>query len=521
MLASLLRLFRLGPPRKRYAVRSDSAEWLASLGLTSAHDFLNLPGVVVSGHVGRNVSRVRLGTTTAYLKREHRVRRRDRFRSWLDGFGWSSISAREAAVLRRLDEHGLPGPRWLAYGEADGQAFLLLEEAVNGVELRSLPVVDGELARRLGEIIAGIHVAGIDQPDLFAKHILVGGPIPAELGARCEVGAAAKTPSRPNGGEPDRVSSGRFWRGSERTLAQLAPGTDATGLAVGRQWLTILDWQRATVRRRVTRRQRVSSLASLRATALPDVLPESTWHCLVAVYLRAARNETAIDRWLTAIDLAAARMRRRKKIRSQRVPAGAAVNQELVRIGGETVCAVPELGLLFNDPAAVARVYDPANHGQPISLPDTRAGLLRVSRYVLPLARWLAVIRGKPWRSPELKIARLLFHLERHGIPAPKLQAYGQTVPRVAPAGSFVLFEPLAADPLRPEHETAALELLDRLHEAECRLIEVGRGGEPFGVIDGRIVIRDPTRVRLTRRLRRRHMEGGRASLRDFFRGLA
>src|SRR3954467_8971569 len=123
MPGSLLRLFRLSRRRGRCHIRSESRDWLETLGLRTARDFLALPGVVVSGHVGRNVSRVDLGGTTAYLKREHRVRVRDRFRSWLDGFGWSSISAREAAVLCRLDEHGLPGPKGLAYGEADGQAF--------------------------------------------------------------------------------------------------------------------------------------------------------------------------------------------------------------------------------------------------------------------------------------------------------------------------------------------------------------------------------------------------------------
>ncbi len=69
------------------AVRPTCADWLADLGLRSARDFLALPGVVVSGHVGRNVSRVQLGDTVGYIKREHQVRARDRFRSLMAGFG--------------------------------------------------------------------------------------------------------------------------------------------------------------------------------------------------------------------------------------------------------------------------------------------------------------------------------------------------------------------------------------------------------------------------------------------------
>src|SRR5215471_6840019 len=89
-------------PNAHCWVSPDHRDWLESLGLRAASDFLALPGIVVSGHVGRNVSRVDLGDMTAYLKREHRIRLRDRFRSWQDGFGWASLSAREAAVLGRL-----------------------------------------------------------------------------------------------------------------------------------------------------------------------------------------------------------------------------------------------------------------------------------------------------------------------------------------------------------------------------------------------------------------------------------
>ena len=105
------------------------------LGCRAPRDFLLMPGVVVSGHIGRNVSRVLFGDEPAYLKREHRVRLRDRLRSFLDGFGQASLSRREYLVIRRLREHGLPAPQLLANGEADGQAFLLLAQADGAVEL--------------------------------------------------------------------------------------------------------------------------------------------------------------------------------------------------------------------------------------------------------------------------------------------------------------------------------------------------------------------------------------------------
>ena len=102
MPVSAIQTFSLGRRGGRCTVRPECREWLASAGLRTASDFLALPGVVVSGHVGRNVSRVEIGPRTTYLKREHVVRHRDRFRAWRDGFGWACVSAREAAVGRGI-----------------------------------------------------------------------------------------------------------------------------------------------------------------------------------------------------------------------------------------------------------------------------------------------------------------------------------------------------------------------------------------------------------------------------------
>jgi hypothetical protein len=146
--------------------------------------------------------------------------------------------------------------------------------------------------------------------------------------------------------------------------------------------------------------------------------------------------------------------------------------------------------------------------------------MLRVRRSRLPLRRWWAALRGRAWRSPELRVARLLFHLERHGIPAPKMFAYGQTVPRMAPAGSFLLSEVVSAGPVGPGAELAVGKLLDRLHAAGCRLIDLGPAGEPFGVVDGRVVVSDITRLRLTKGPTRRQTAGDRARVAAYFRGL-
>jgi hypothetical protein len=453
-------------PVGRCWVRPDRRDSLAGLGLRFARDFLAMPGVVVSGHVGRNVSRVNLDGATAYLKREHAVRLRDRLRSWRDGFGWASMSAREAVILRHLEHHRLPGPRCLAFGEADGRGFLLVEAAKGAKELRALDPLTNELATRIGRTIARTHATGVDQPDLFAKHVLV---------------------------RPDDLA------------------------------VTILDWQRAVLWRRVPWSNRLRTLAALRATCPDGLCPDSTWDALMAAYLaEATRHEfggPAPDWFAGRVRQMADRLRDRKGIRSQRV-ATTSVTQELVRFGGETICAVPEFASFVGREMQPAILYDPAHDGRAIPLPTGRVGLLRASRYRLPFGRWLATLRGRSWRSPELKAARLLFHLERHGIPAPKLLAYGQTVPRWSAAGSFVLSDLPAAGPVGPADETGVRDLVDRLHAAGCRLTEMGPDGKPFGVADGRVVVREVSGLRLCRTLSRRRAEPDWRLVDSYFRGL-
>ena len=465
MLASLLPGWRTGHPAGRCWVRPDRRDWLTGLGLATARDFLSLPGVVVSGHVGRNVSRIDLGGTTAYLKREHRVRWRDRFRSWCDGFGWASMSAREAAVLARLEKHGLTGPMGLAFGEADGQGFLLVEAADGAMDLRTLGVVTGDLATRIGIAVARLHAAGIDQPDLFAKHFLV--------------------------------------RSDDWSL-------------------TILDWQRAVLRVRVRWPNRVRSLAALRATAPDGLFPDSVWDRLLSAYCtvvaRVGQTPTDPARFAAKVQFETNRLLARRGIRSQRA-GSAPVVQELVRFDGETVCAIPEVADLIGRDLPVAFLYNVARNGETVQLPCGRTGALRVGRYRHPFGRWWAALRGRSWRSPELQAARLLFHLERHGIPAPKLLAYGQTLPRFAPASSFLLSEPTPAAGLGPHDRQGARDLLDQLHAAGCVLTDLGAAGEPFGVIDSRVVIRDVSRLRLCKRLTRHRIAHDRSLIDAFVRG--
>ena len=152
-----------------------------------------------------------------------------------------------------------------------------------------------------------------------------------------------------------------------------------------------------------------------------------------------------------------------------------------------------------------------------VSLRDSRIATLRVRRYVNPVGRWFQAVRGKAWRSAELKTARLLFHLERHGIGAPRLMAYGQAVFGLS-AGSFVLADPPLADPIGPAHGPLLRDLFDRLHASGCVLAAGRMNASDFGVVAGRAVVVHPSGVRLCRSPSRRQIARVRTQLAAMFR---
>jgi hypothetical protein len=181
--------------------------------------------------------------------------------------------------------------------------------------------------------------------------------------------------------------------------------------------------------------------------------------------------------------------------------------QELVRIDGETVCVIPAIAREINHPEVIASLYDPASNGRTFRFRDGRSGILTVSRYRSPLSRWLAAIRGKSWRSRELRTARLLFHLERYAIKAPRLLAYGQSASGVANAGAFVLAEPREVRHPTAKDAASLRELLRRLHDHGCCLGGIGNRGEPFAMDGPVAAIGDIRFLRLNRRLSARRMQ--------------
>ena len=443
---------------------------LAALGLTSAEVLLDLPGEVVSGHPDRHVVRVELPGWggVLYLKRQHRVGWRERLRQRFAGFGWASRCGREAAVLRDLAAAGHPAPAWVAHGEdGRGRAFLLVEELAGAIELRRLlgdnalsPDDRARLAEHLGRAVAELHAAGFDTPDLTAKHVFV----------------------------------------NPATLA-----------------VTLIDWQSARRVRVLGTAARARALAALHASLADHLAGPKLRARFLWAYRRAGAASARFAVFACDIERRALRALERRGVRDQRQPTVTDGDPlRLVWLAGEAVCAIPEIAVGWPSPAVAAPFYAESGPAEArIRLADGRPAALIRGNSFAPLGRFMAWLRGKPWRSPGATLGRVLFHLQRYGIAAPRLLAFGQRTTGRATAEWFALHAPPAGRPLaeralRPGSASHGRDvfaqvgqLLRQLHDAGCRY----PNGPPLRVADGtgRVSVGAVRAVRLVRTITAAH----------------
>lgn len=430
------------------------AELFARLGLSTVSAFLDLPGEVVSGHPDRHVMRIELpGSPRAfYLKRQHVVGWREKLRNRLAGFGWVSRCEREAILLQQLEDARLAAPRWAAFGDYENRAFLLVEEVHDTIELRRLlsdnalsPNNRRALAAKLGRAVAAIHAAGFTTPDLTAKHVLV----------------------------------------NPRTLA-----------------VTFLDWQSTSRTGNVSDAARADAFGALNASLAESLASKRERIRVLQAYAHPAIVANTIPR-------ASAKHAKRRSVRDQLQPPSETNSQRLIWLAGEAVCAVPEAAAAWPRPAIAPPFYGFGSDGESQVRFAGRTATLVRGRASAPLGRLRAWLRAIPWRSPGVTIGRVLFHLERYGVPAPKLLAFGQRLTSATVAEWFALYESPPGVLLRRWRRTApsskcrtllplVLECVRRLHEAGCVLTDVGAA---FAVSEGRVLVADPRAVRIVRRV--------------------
>lgn len=478
-------------------------------GILDPDAILALPGISVSGHALRHVRRVVLDPATgqrAYLKVEERVRWKDRARAWLDGLGFASLSLREVRLLRMLENEGLPGPGWVAFGsDAAGRAFLVIPE-VPAIELGVYIAGDQDpwrrrrAAIRLGRALARMHAAGVNHPDLYAKHVLVD----------------------PETGEP-----------------------------------VLLDWQRSRRAPVVSFNARLRDLATLQATICAQLAGIDLRQALLRAYLRESRRRAgclwggffrpcreAYDpgdftreerHWLRHPDLerlAGARITditehllAKRHVREKRQAAAHPAGLDWTASpDGDLIVSSswPAEGLTPGSPAR--RTLEEALNRQSAAAESVLEPVrIDRDRPALLAARIVANAGNKansPWCSPEKKAANLWNRLHKHAVPGPRVLAVGRQALADGREASYLLLEPrpvtssladwlAATSPgsrTRQRVLTEAGAVVARVHAAGCGL---SREPHPLAVseengVDVVVVqpwgIRPPSRYRLAPR---------------------
>jgi tRNA A-37 threonylcarbamoyl transferase component Bud32 len=451
---------RLIPASRGWAeVHPRYRDAFAAARLMTAEALLLLKGEIVSGHPDRHVLRVTLPDgRIAYLKRQHGVTWRERLKQKLAGAGWVSRCEREGRLLRELEKKGLPAPQCVAFGEdGDNRSFVLIEELDGCTELRqllcdtALSLADRtHLAERLGQAVAELHTAGVTTPDLTAKHVFV----------------------------------------------------DPRSFAV-----TLLDWQNARLVKQVTTADRVKALAGLDASLAESLAGPRERLRMLWAYVRVCRRSgAALPRFgelVRAIQSSFAASLKRRSIRDQRNTSAA--EQRLVWLAGEAVCAIPEIAAEWPKTAVAPPFYHSESGSLSVRIGGKSATLIR-GRMFVPFTRLVAAIRGKPWRSPGTTIGRILFHLQRYGIPAPQLFAFGQRATSRVSAEWFALIEDVAGQPverfLASCDDTSRSEVTEQIAQLRKQLADAGctMRDEAFRVTEaGRVIVGDPTAIGFTR----------------------
>lgn len=412
------------------------------VGWDSVQSFLKWTGILVNLHRGRQVEQVSLPPRQSaeshrecsfFLKKETTVRWRDRFHNAWDGFGWCSTSVREAAIVKSAHAAGIGCPEVVAFGEHRRQAFVLLRDESDLTDLRVfLEAAQCErerqaVAEALGEHIAHLHNNGFDHPDLFAKHILVG-----------------------------RTASGfRF---------------------------CILDWARARRRKSVSWRCRRRQLAVLGAT-LHDSLASGRLRLrFLRAYRRTATQKMEalpLPRLADEIRGETDALRQRRSIRELGQRAIPAADQQFV--------SIPSPRLL------IVRSHFERFGGQ---LPDWliqagEGGPTEVLESTIPSGFQFHGWPGSSFEMTMPPLAHVLFHLQRFGVPVPKLIAVGVSgdgtfaVTHLEPTMPFHQFFADASPASKHRLLCSAGKILRQIHDAGFHLPPGDSWARRIAVVQG------------------------------------
>ena len=172
----------------RLEIHADYQSLFQQRGWNTVASFLSWTGLPIQHPTHRQVEQVTLEPEAPirdvlFLRKEHAVTWRERFRNAWDGFGWCSNAVREASLLKAARQAG--GPEVIAFGEDRSRAFVLLREEAGMAERRTGAKCFEQafakasltlrrcLLQQAGQIVRRIHEAGYRLPpgDTWARRL--------------------------------------------------------------------------------------------------------------------------------------------------------------------------------------------------------------------------------------------------------------------------------------------------------------------------------------------------------------
>ncbi|MCX7664838.1 MAG: lipopolysaccharide kinase InaA family protein [Gemmataceae bacterium] len=428
-------------PRDFWIINSDESNRVQNMGLTSPEFVEQLRSVVVSGHIRRNVSRAYVCGHEIFIKREHEIRFSDRLKSFIDGQGFTSLAAREVNILNQLKNLS---PTWLAWGERHGRSWLVLDSIGPCESFFDFFTNDKNHTSRsyvLSQIAQGL--AQIHSLGIYQSDLFAKHIFIL----------------------PDRS-------------------------------IQFLDWQRARLSNSISFSMRKLCFQKLYQSIPTNLILPDEWNLFVKCYRDRLGLKFDIESFLNELKMNSTP---RTQLRYAVMPS---VDQELMRFEGESLCAIPDY---YSELLSILdHLYQPRT--SPETLPiQGQQFTLESSTYPFSMSRFFNRIQRKVWRSPHLKTARLLLHLERYGCLTNKLIAYGQQLTCLG-GRSFVLSKPVS--PVQPI-EFSDPQIVPKLNAALARLHEIGiilnRQSFPFYLSHGKIAY-DYRALTLYRKLTNRHI---------------
>jgi hypothetical protein len=236
-------------------------------------------------------------------------------------------------------------------------------------------------------------------------------------------------------------------------------------MEVSSRRVQFVDWQSAPVPNMVTPDASAKMLALLHASTHPKLASKTLRLRFLKQYLRAMNFNVDMKSFVRTIRAQACVSAQRSSVKDQLEESSGKLR--LVWLAGEAVCVRPELVAHWPTPAATAPFYptreDNSTASLLVGLPNGRTATLTRHQTLSPWAFFNAYRKGIPWRSPAATEARILFQLERAGVPAPRLLAFGQRVKRFFRGESFTLTDlPPDAEPLNQRLQRDFDSPLDR-----------------------------------------------------------